>query len=55
VYDTGSERIGVVTALPEDLGAAVYQLISEDGGLKWTALRGRLAPHHSKPIGRSKP
>ncbi|MFD3996274.1 hypothetical protein [Streptomyces sp. NPDC058583] len=43
-YDTGSSRVGVVTALPEDTDTAAYQLTPEGGGTGWTAPHSRLRP-----------
>ncbi|MER6916516.1 hypothetical protein ABT354_33095 [Streptomyces sp. NPDC000594] len=49
VHDTGTNRTGVVVALPEDTGTTTYQLSPEGGGIGWTAPASRLTPSADTP------
>ncbi|MDF4254515.1 hypothetical protein [Streptomyces sp. WMMB303] len=44
-YDTRSDRLGVVVAVPKDTGTRLYHLSPEGGGETWTARSEALRPH----------
>ncbi|MGW3498146.1 hypothetical protein [Streptomyces sp. NPDC001020] len=46
-FDVGRQLPGVVIALPEDTGTAMYELSPEGGGEGWMALRRRIKPAQS--------